>query len=103
MTETTTRAKSAKKPADHKPAAADTVAVSFAGASFDIEVGVASSARLLRALEKNQIAASVERLIGEDGYDKLLDAIEAKFGHDDMEKVAEFVGAALEAAGAKNS
>lgn len=102
MTETT-RAKSAKKPADHKPAAAETVDVKFAGKTFSIPVGVASSARLLRALEKNQIAGAVERLIGEDGYDSLLDAIEAEYGSDDMEKVAEFMGAALEAAGAKNS
>ena len=98
-----TREQSPAKPQDHKPAADDTVSVEYAGEEFAIKVGVASSARLLRALEKNQIAAAVERLIGEDGYDRLLDAIEAEYGEDDMGKVAEFMGKALEAAGAKNS
>lgn len=101
MTETT-RAKSAKKPADHKPANTESVTVKYAGAEFGIPVGAASSARLLRLLEKNAIAAAIERLIGEDGYDRLLDAIEEAFGTDDMEKVAEFLSKALEAAGAKN-
>ena len=83
MTETT-RAKSVKKPADRKPAAGDMVVVEFAGEKFDVPAGV------------------VERLSGVDGYDRLLDAIEAEYGSDDMEKVAEFISAALEAAGAKN-
>lgn len=98
-----TREQSPIKPQDHKPAADETVSVEYAGETFEIKVGVASSARLLRALEKNQISAAVERLIGEDGYDRLLDAIEAQYGEDDMSKVAEFMGTALEAAGAKNS
>ena len=98
-----TREKSVKKPADHKPAKTETVAVEFAGASFDIKVGVASSARLLRVLEKNMLAAAVEHLIGVEGYDRLRDAIVAEYGVDDAAKVAEFLNAALEAAGAKNS
>lgn len=101
MTETT-RAASANKPADHKPAADETVAFEFAGASFDIPVR-AIGARLLRSLEKNRIAEAAERLIGEDGYDRLIEAIEAEHGWDDMEKVADFMNGALEAAGSKNS
>ena len=101
MTETT-RSKSPKKPADRKPAENGTVKVKYAGTEFEVPVGAASSARLLRLLEKNAIAGAIERLIGEDGYDQLLDAIEEEFGTDDMEKVAEFLGKALEAAGAKN-
>lgn len=102
MSEVSTRAKSVKKPADHKPASVELVPVEFAGAKFEVPAGVVTSARLLRDLEKNMFAGVVERLIGVDGYDRLLDAIEAEYGSDDMEKVAEFISAALEAAGAKN-
>lgn len=98
-----TRAKSVKKPEDHKPAKGETVAVEYAGETFNVRVGVASSARLLRILEKNMLAGAVEFLIGVDGYDRLLDAIEAEFGSDDSELVAKFLNEALEAAGAKNS
>lgn len=98
-----TRAKSVKKPEDHKPAKAETVTVEFAGQEFEIRVGIASSARLLRSLEKNMLAGAVEYLIGVDGYDRLLDAIEEEQGIDDAESVAQFLNKALEAAGAKNS
>lgn len=101
MTETT-RAKSVKKPADHQPKKDTTVTVKFADETFEIEAKLVTSGRTIRLLEKGMIMSATERLLGEEGAERLLDAIEAKYGDDDLERVSEFTQAVFSAAEAKN-
>lgn len=102
MTETT-RAKSAKKPADHKPSEKDAVEVSFAGEDYTFDVRAATDTRTMFALRKEDMETVLVRIIGEDGLEKAIKSIEDEDGYADFKKLADFVSEVYEKAGAKNS
>lgn len=95
MTETT-RAKSAKKPADHKPAKTDTVAVEFKGITFDVEAGALTSLRVLDLLERNQFTTALRRIVGDEDFERFLDNVPDATAEDAgslLERIAEAAGA----------
>lgn len=95
----TTRSKSAKKPADHKPAAADTVKIEHGGVEFSASRGALDSLRTLDLLERGMINSALRRLIGDDKYDEFLD----KNPDADAESAGDLLRAISEKVGAKNS
>ncbi|KUF05700.1 hypothetical protein [Leucobacter sp. G161] len=97
MTETT-RAKSAKKPADHKPAKTATIAVEFKGITFDVEAGALSSLRVLDLLERNQFTTALRRIVGDESFEHFLDNVPGASA-EDAGSLLELIA---EAAGVKN-
>ena len=98
MTETT-RAKSAKKPADHKPADADLVKVEFQGAEFSVRAGSMSSLRVLDELERNQITTALRMILGDAAFEKYLEGNPDA----DVDDAGKLLQAIAEKAGVKNS
>lgn len=102
MTETT-RSKSPKKPADHKPAKDHTINIQFAGEKYEFDVRAASDTRTMFALRKEDLETVLIRVIGKDGLDRAIKSIEDEDGFSDIEKLLDFVNAIYEKVGAKNS
>lgn len=102
MTETT-RAKSPKKPADHKPAKDHAINIQFAGEKYEFDVRAASDTRTMFALRKEDMETVLVRVIGEDGLHRAIKSIEDEDGFASFEKLADFVQAIYEKVGAKNS
>lgn len=95
----TTRAKSVKKPADHKPAAVDLVKVEFKGVVFEVKAGVLGSLRVLDALERNQFTTALRMIVGDEGFEQFL----AEVPDADANDAGELLELVAERAGAKNS
>ena len=72
MTETT-RAKSVKKPADHKPASPEIVTVKHGGVEFAVARNAVESLRTLDMLERGMINSAIRRIVGDAKYDEFLD------------------------------
>lgn len=98
MTETT-RAKSAKKPADHKPAADAVVTVEFEGVTFTVQGAGLGSLRVLDALERNQFTTALRRLVGDAKFEEFLDK-NPDASAEDAGKLLELIA---ERTGSKNS
>lgn len=98
MTETT-RAKSAKKPADHKPADAEQVKIEHAGVSFTAARGSLDSLRTLDMLERGLINTALRRIIGDAKFEEFLD----KNPDAGAEAAGELLEAIADGVGAKNS
>lgn len=98
MTETT-RAKSAKKPSDHKPADVDAVTVEFGGVTFTVQGAGLASLRVLDALERNQFTTALRRLVGDAKFEEFLDAM-PDASAEDAGKLLELIA---ERTGSKNS
>lgn len=101
MTETT-RAKSVKKPADHKPASDTSVSVEFSGETYEFDVRAAKDARTMFALRREDMETVLIRVVGEDGLDRALSSIEDEDGYADFADLSELVKTIYEKAGAKN-
>lgn len=99
MTETTTRAKSVKKPEDHKPAAAEQVAIEFGGVKFTAARGALDSLRTLDMLERGLVTTVLRRLIGDAQFEEFLE----KNPDAGAEQAGELLEAIAEKVGAKNS
>lgn len=95
----TTRAKSAKKPEDHKPAAVDTVKIEHSGVEFTASRGALDSLRTLDLLERGMVNTALRRLIGDEKYEEFLD----KNPDADAESAGNLLQAISEKVGAKNS
>jgi hypothetical protein len=99
-----------KQPEDHKePAEAPRdVTVEWYGATYTVEAaafGDYRTFRLLSKVEKNPavIPDILDRLLGEDQHEALIDATEDDGGHVSTERIGEFLKALFEAAGQGNS
>lgn len=95
MTETT-RAKSVKKPADHKPAAREAVTVEHGGVTFKAERKTFESLRTLDLFEQGKINTALRRIVGDEKYEEFLDKnpdAEAEDAGDLLNAIAEKVGA----------
>ncbi len=99
MTETTTRAKSVKKPADHKPAAAEKVSIEHGGVKFTASRGALNSLRTLDMLERGLVTTVLRKLIGDEKFEEYLD----KNPDADAESAGELLEAIADKVDAKNS
>lgn len=99
MTETTTRAKSVKKPADHKPASTDQVSIEYGGVKFAATRGALNSLRVLDMLEQGRITSTLRRLVGDEKFEEYLD----KNPDAGAEEAGELLEAIADKVGAKNS
>ena len=99
----TTRAQSPKKPTDHKPKAGDMVTVTFRDNDYTFDARYAKDARVLLAARKGALDDVIVRMLDAKQFEKILTSIEDEDGFTDMEELGEFVEAAFEAGGAKNS
>ncbi|GAA1323159.1 hypothetical protein ACFSWE_08635 [Leucobacter albus] len=97
MTETT-RSKSAKKPADHKPAAAEQVSIEHGGVKFTAARGSLDSLRTIDMLERGLISTTLRRIIGDKKFEEFLD----KNPDAGAEAAGELLEAIAEKVGAKN-
>lgn len=94
-----TRAKSVKKPADHKRADDDLVKVEFRGVVFHVKAGVLGQLRVLDLLERNQFTSALRRIVGDEAFEAFLDAVPEASAED----AGELLELIAEKAGAKNS
>lgn len=99
MTETPTRAKSVKKPADHKPAAAEKVSVEHAGIKFSVTRGALNSLRTLDMLERGLVTTALRKLVGDKAFEEYLD----KNPEADAESAGELLEVIADKVDAKNS
>jgi hypothetical protein len=97
-----------KQPEDHKEPALRDVTVSWEGNEYTASsaaFGDYRTFRLLTRMEKNPAVLPdiLDRLLGEDQHDALIEASEDETGHVPTEKIGEFLRALFEAAGQGNS
>lgn len=97
MTETT-RAKSAKKPADHKPATEASQTVEFGGIKFQATRKSLESLVTIDLLERGMINTALRRIVGDKNYDLFL----KKNPDADAETAGELLEAIGDKVGAKN-
>lgn len=98
----------AKVPEDHKEPALRDVTVEWEGREYTAEAasfGDYRTFRLLTRMEKNPAVLPdiLDRLLGEEQHDALIEASEDETGHVPTEKIGEFLRALFEAAGQGNS
>ncbi len=94
---------STKKPEDHKPKLKDPIVVEFHGERFEVDGRAPKDTRALFALRSNDTETALTRLIGAEGVERAIAAIEDQDGFADIEDLLELVGAIYEKAGSKNS
>ena len=97
-----------KQPEDHKEPALKDVTVAWEGNEYTASAssfGDYRTFRLLSKMEKNPavLPEILDRLLGEDQHDALIEASEDEAGHVPTEKIGEFLRALFEAAGQGNS
>ena len=93
-----TRARSTKKPADHKPAEADLVKVEFADQTFEVRPGAFTRLAFLDLLERNQLTTALRYLVGDEAFGEFL----AANPDADGETASNLLEAIAEKAGTKN-
>ena len=97
-----------KQPEDHKEPALRDVTVTWDGNEYTAAAsafGDYRTFRLLSKMEKNPavLPEILDRLLGEDQHDALIEASEDENGHVPTERIGEFLKALFEAAGQGNS
>ncbi|QAB17486.1 hypothetical protein Leucomu_05720 [Leucobacter muris] len=98
-----TREQSPAKPADYQRGKQDTIRVSLSGEEFEIDARAPKHIPTMFALRQNDFETVLRNLLGADGLDRALKALEDEDGYSDFDTLAEWVGDIYEKAGSKNS
>jgi len=94
----TTRERSAIKPQDHKPAAAEIQIVEHGGVTFEVTRNVLDDLRTLDMLERGMITSSLRRIVTDKKFEEFLE----KNPGANTEAAAALLEAITDKVGAKN-
>lgn len=102
MSTEVTKAKSVKKPADHKPKDGTKATVEHLGETYDFDTRAFKDPRTLFAFKREDIETALERILGEEGLERAIVSTEDEDGYGDLERLSGLVEKLAEVAGAKN-
>lgn len=99
----TTRAQSPKKPTDHQPKAGEMVTVTFRDKDYTFDARHTKDSRTLLSIRKGALDEAIARMLSPKDFEAILTSIEDEDGFSELDELGEFIDAAFEAGGAKNS
>lgn len=98
-----TRDRSPVKPQDHQRGQHEKIRVDLAGEAFEIDARAPKHIPTMFALRQNDFETVLRNLLGAEGLDRALKALEDEDGYSDFDALAEWVSEIYEKAGSKNS
>lgn len=100
--EATTRELSPRKPDDHQPKNGQMIEFDFRGETYSVDARHSRDIRTGLLFQNGKPDGAIIRMIGEEGFEKLLTSMEDEDGFTEGEELASWVEAFFEKAGAKN-